>query len=104
MQVSPVFISNFINGELVGQAERKELPSTHEPDLDNANVGSAFMRCGKFQIGVSRFLFCRKGCERADPVCSGRMEGERLLSCMKRWEPVFRGERGKLIPDRAKQY
>ena len=26
-------------GELVRQAERKVRPSTHEPDLDNANVG-----------------------------------------------------------------
>ena len=29
------------------------------------------------------------------------MEGERLTSCIKRWEAVFRRERGKSIPDRA---
>ena len=32
---------NFIRGELVAQAERKVKPSTHIPDLDNANVGSS---------------------------------------------------------------
>ena len=39
--MSPVFIYNFIRGELVRQAERKEGPSTHIPDLDNANVGNS---------------------------------------------------------------
>ena len=30
----------------------------------------------------------------------GRISGERLLSCILRWEPVFRGERRKVILDR----
>ena len=30
----------------------------------------------------------------------GRIEGERLVSCILRWEPVFRGEREKMISDR----
>ena len=34
----------------------------------------------------------------------GRISGERLLSCILRWEPVFRGERRKLILDRARLY
>ena len=32
------------------------------------------------------------------------MAWERKASCIKRWEPVFRGERRKLILDRAKQF
>ena len=32
----------------------------------------------------------------------GRISGERLLSCILRWEPVFRGERRKWIFDRAR--
>ena len=32
----------------------------------------------------------------------GRTSGERLLSCILRWEPVFRGERRKWILDRAR--
>ena len=31
---------------------------------------------------------------------SGRIEGERLVSCILRREPVFRGEREKMISDR----
>lgn len=34
-------INNDISGELVLQAERKVRPSTHLPDLDNANAGIA---------------------------------------------------------------
>ena len=49
---------NFIHGELVAQAERKVQPSTHIPDLDNANVGTFASVTGNFQIEVSRiFLF-----------------------------------------------
>ena len=33
-----------------------------------------------------------------------RAEGERPESCIQRWEPVFRGERRKVILDRAKHY
>ena len=33
---------------------------------------------------------------------NGRISGERLLSCILRWEPVFQGERRKLILDRAR--
>ncbi len=33
----------------------------------------------------------------------GRISGERLLSCILRWEPVFRGERRKVILDRPEQ-
>lgn len=32
-------MNNHISGELVRQAERKVQPSTHLPDLDNANAG-----------------------------------------------------------------
>ena len=42
---------NFIHGELVSQAERKVQPSTHIPDLDNANVGTFLSVTGNFQIG-----------------------------------------------------
>ena len=38
---------NQIDGELVIQAERKVRPSTHIPDLDNANVGTFCVRHGK---------------------------------------------------------
>ena len=40
----PVLFYNFIHGELVSQAERKVRPSTHIPDLDNANVGTCVLR------------------------------------------------------------
>jgi len=43
---------NQISGELVLQAERKVQPSTHIPDLDNANVGIFVSNTGNFQIGV----------------------------------------------------
>ena len=39
-EVASCFFHNFIRGELVSQAERKVRPSTHIPDLDNANVGT----------------------------------------------------------------
>jgi len=40
--MSPCFLSEKLNiGELAVQAERMVCPSTHEPDLDNANVGNA---------------------------------------------------------------
>ena len=34
----------------------------------------------------------------------GRILSERFVSCILRWEPVFRGERRKLILDRARLY
>ncbi len=40
--------------------------------------------------------------KKIDPDGFGRIEGERLVSCILRWEPVFRGERRKWILDRAK--
>ena len=49
---------NRIHGELVVQAERKVRPSTHIPDLDNANVGTFVNITGKFYIGIfPYFLF-----------------------------------------------
>ena len=54
--LSPVLFYNFIHGELVVQAERKVQPSTHIPDLDNANVGTFVSVTGNFQIGVSRIF------------------------------------------------
>ena len=55
--MSPVFIYNFIRGELVRQAERKEGPSTHIPDLDNANVGTHMRMTGNFRIGGFPYFF-----------------------------------------------
>ena len=49
--MSPVFFYNRIHGELAVQAERKVRPSTHIPDLDNANVGTFARVTGNFQIG-----------------------------------------------------
>ena len=57
--MSPVFIFTTENaGELAAksfakQAERKVKPSTHIPDLDNANVGTFVYITGNFQIGGS---------------------------------------------------
>ena len=45
------------NGELVVRAERKVRPSTHIPDLDNANVGIFVVITGNFKSEVSRFVF-----------------------------------------------
>ena len=48
---------NQINGELVLQAERKVQPSTHIPDLDNANVGTFVSVTGNFQIGGFPYFY-----------------------------------------------
>ena len=53
----PVFILQFNNGELVLQAERKVQPSTHIPDLDNANVGTFVSVTGNFQIGSFPYFY-----------------------------------------------
>ena len=53
----PVFILQFNNGELVLQAERKVQPSTHIPDLDNANVGTFVSVTGNFQIGDFPYFY-----------------------------------------------
>jgi len=78
-----------------------------EPDLDNANVG---MPEYKFQELRSvnwklpnrwlPFFIALEVNYISDRI--GRISGERLLSCILRWEPVFRGERRKLILDRAR--
>ena len=72
-----------------------------EPDLDNANVGmpersfrnnSVFI--GSYQIGSFLFYFLFLQTEvKQISVRNGQTSGERLLSCMLRWEPVLRGER-----------
>ena len=55
--MSPVLFYNFIHGELVSQAERKVQPSTHIPDLDNANVGIFVRVTGNFQIGGFPYFY-----------------------------------------------
>ena len=49
--MSPVFILQINTRGACRQAERKVKPSTHIPDLDNANVGTAVSVTGNFQIG-----------------------------------------------------
>ena len=61
--MSPVFIYNQISGELVLQAERKVQPSTHIPDLDNANVGTFVSVTGNFQIRGFPYFYFRR-CDR----------------------------------------
>ena len=48
---------NQISGELAVQAERKVCPSTHIPDLDNANVGTFVRVAGNFQIGGFPYFY-----------------------------------------------
>jgi len=48
---------NVIHGELVVQAERKVQPSTHIPDLDNANVGTFVSVTGSFRIGGFPYFY-----------------------------------------------
>ena len=58
------------------------MPFDPLPDLDNANVGNAVFIYGSyFSQGNFRFLFCRKDVI-ASSRYTGRMGGERLLSCI----------------------
>ena len=60
-----------------------------------------FMPCPVlYTIAVCRDYETEKEDAETESRLSGRIEGERLVSCILRWEPVFRGEREKMISDR----
>ena len=52
-----LFLQPNIQGSLWRQAERKVCPSTHIPDLDNANVGTIVCSTGNFQIGGFPYFY-----------------------------------------------
>ena len=97
-----MFIQLKMRGSLYCQAERKELPLTLIPDMDNAIVGSQhIIDFWGYPYRVSPFLlqFIRKEVLAEKNI---QAEGERPVLFVKRWEPVFQGERVLLSTDRTK--
>ena len=86
------------------QAERKELPSTLIPDMDNASVGSQhIIDLWGYPYRVSPLLLNFNGKEVLTKK-NIQAEGERPVLFVKRWEPVFQGERILLSIDRTKLF
>jgi len=99
--VPPVlFLQLKMQGSLLGQAERKESPSTLIPDVDNAAVGTLLLCDRRIPQRVFSCFFISFGKGGSKIHLRGGLRGSALSLVEQRWEAVFRRERMPASIDR----